>query len=147
MGGLQSALLELEANTSFANDLVYDTAALDSDFSTSPGAPAYWDENLPQFVKDKPLAFAPGDLTQADLLTSIGPVLTARSDTFVIRSYGSSGENANNDSNMKAFVEMLVQRLPDPVEAESEDEPYVTSGPFGRKFQIVGMRYLQETEL
>src|SRR5690606_12898031 len=33
-------------------------------------------------------AFAPGYLTQADLLSALGPVLSARSDTFRIRTYG-----------------------------------------------------------
>ena len=42
---------------------------------------------------------APGVITQADLLTAIAPVLTARGDTFRIRAYGEAGpaERAQGD--------------------------------------------------
>ena len=52
---------------------------------------------------------APGIITQMDVLNSIGPNLTARSDTFVIRAYGEALDDAGNVIG-KAWVEVVVQR-------------------------------------
>jgi hypothetical protein len=52
---------------------------------------------------------APGIVTQMDVLNSIGPNLTARSDTFVVRAYGESLDDAGNVIG-KAWVEVVVQR-------------------------------------
>lgn len=143
MGSIQAALLLMEQNTTFENDLVDDIGEVF--FAPGEDAPRYWDQNLPPFAKEKPLAFAPGDLTQADVLTSIGPVLASRSDTFVIRSYGEAGVAAPANENTRAWVEMLVQRVPEALEADPLD-PY-TTGPFGRKFKILNMRYLDSSDL
>ncbi len=52
---------------------------------------------------------APGIVTQMDVLNSIGPNLTARSDTFVVRAYGEALDDAGNVIG-KAWVEVIVQR-------------------------------------
>lgn len=52
---------------------------------------------------------APGIVTQMDVLNSIGPNLTARSDTFVVRAYGEALDDAGNVIG-KAWVEVVVQR-------------------------------------
>jgi hypothetical protein len=52
---------------------------------------------------------APGIVTQMDVLNSIGPNLTARSDTFVVRAYGEARDEAGNIIG-KAWVEVVVQR-------------------------------------
>jgi hypothetical protein len=52
---------------------------------------------------------APGIVTQMDVLNSIGPNLTARSDTFVIRAYGEALDNSGNSIG-KAWIEVVVQR-------------------------------------
>jgi hypothetical protein len=52
---------------------------------------------------------APGIVTQMDVLNSIGPNLTARSDTFVVRAYGEAHDDAGNVIG-KAWVEVVVQR-------------------------------------
>lgn len=52
---------------------------------------------------------APGIISQIDVLNSIGPSLTARSDTFVVRAYGEALDNAGNAIG-KAWVEVVVQR-------------------------------------
>ena len=44
-----------------------------------------------------------------DVLNSIGPNLTARSDTFVVRAYGEALDDAGNVIG-KAWVEVVVQR-------------------------------------
>jgi len=55
---------------------------------------------------------APGLVTQMDVLNSIGPNLTARSDTFVIRAYGEALDNSGNSIG-KAWIEVVVQRSAD----------------------------------
>lgn len=70
---------------------------------------------------------APGYLTQADVLQAIGPQLTARGDTFVIRVYGE--KKADNGRVLAtAWAEAVVQRLPDYVDAAPIDDFSGNSG-------------------
>jgi hypothetical protein len=66
---------------------------------------------------------APGIVTQMDVLNSIGPNLTARSDTFVIRAYGEAYDN-NGQSIGKAWVEVVAQRSTDFI-ALANEEPNI----------------------
>jgi len=52
---------------------------------------------------------------QGDVLQSIGSVLTARSDTFVIRTYGEVLNPLDSTAApiSRAWCEAVVQRLPD----------------------------------
>ncbi len=52
---------------------------------------------------------APQIVTQMDVLNSVGPNLTPRSDTFTIRAYGEALDNAGNTIG-RAWVEVVVQR-------------------------------------
>ena len=52
---------------------------------------------------------APGIVTQMDVLNSVGPNLTPRSDTFVVRAFGEALDNAGASIG-KAWVEIVVQR-------------------------------------
>ena len=52
---------------------------------------------------------APGIVTQMDVLNSVGPNLTARSDTFVVRAYGEAHDDSGNVIG-KAWIEVVVQR-------------------------------------
>jgi len=52
---------------------------------------------------------APGIVTQMDVLNSVGPNLTARSDTFVVRAYGEAHDDTGNVIG-KAWIEVVVQR-------------------------------------
>ena len=51
---------------------------------------------------------------QADLLSPLAPVTSARSDTFTIRVLGESG----SQNMAKAWIELVVQRTPDYVKAD-----------------------------
>jgi hypothetical protein len=138
MGAIQAAIDE-------QNNSIQDLVETVGDVTFPSGeGPRYW-TNLPNSIRQKPLAFAPGDLTQADILTTIGPLLSARSDTFVIRSYGSILNGQSGKPQAQAWCEMLVQRKPTAVQPDSAD-PYAT-GPFGRSFHIVGFRYLDPNDL
>jgi hypothetical protein len=91
---------------------------------------------------------APGVISQADLLTAIAPVLTARGDTFRIRAYGEAGPA--NGPRITAWCEAVVQRVPEYLDAG--DKPWVTpSKPantrYGRRYEIVSFRWLSQSEI
>lgn len=93
----------------------------------------------------------PGWLTQADVLQAIGPVISARSDTFRIRSYGESLDAAGNVI-ARAWCEAIVQRTPDyvdptnPPEADYDSLNSVNLS-FGRRFEIISFRWLHPDEI
>ncbi len=93
----------------------------------------------------------PGYLTQADVLQSIAPAMTVRSDTFTIRGYGEARDKEGGIAAI-ARCEMIVQRVPEFV--DSTDPPHTpiaetkpANQTFGRKFTIVSFRYLDNSEV
>ena len=97
------------------------------------------------------LTGSPASLTQADVLQKLGPVLTARDDTFVIRTCGQSLSNTGKVM-AQAWCEAIVQRLPEPINPDPATliEPDdVTNGPdrFGRRFVVRSFRWLQKEEI
>ncbi len=93
----------------------------------------------------------PGWLTQADVLQVIGSVLSARSDTFRIRSYGEALDGSGNIE-AKAWCEAIVQRNPDFVDASDAPETLPSelnpnNARFGRRFTIVSFRWLHPDEI
>jgi hypothetical protein len=91
-------------------------------------------------------------IDQADLLRNFAAQLTPRGDTFVIRAYGDSLD-ATGQVVARAWCEAHVQRLPEYLDAT--DEPQVRQADlqsavnrsFGRKFEIIGFRWLSQTEI
>ena len=85
--------------------------------------------------------FSPGFLTQADVLTAIGPMLAPRSDTFKIRArsqtYTELGELAGS-----AAVEAIVQRTPEAMNPTSNN-----LGSTERKFTLLSIRWLNADEI
>ena len=63
----------------------------------------------------------PDMILQSDLLAAIGPHLSARSDTFVIRAYGESRGGS-------AWCEITVQRTPDWVSPQAQDSLVALDG-------------------
>ena len=96
-------------------------------------------------------AFAPGFLTQADLLTALGPVLAARSDTFLVRAYGDVVNPATGDLEGRSWCEALVQRLPEYVNPADAPEVHPPAHPdnqrFGRRFVVVSFRWLDAKDI
>jgi type II secretory pathway pseudopilin PulG len=105
---------------------------------------------------------SPAHVRQADILTSIGSQLTARSDTFRIRAYGESLDR-NGKVLARAWCEAVVQRLPDYI--DPVDPPYAADPPapdpeprmvpeltsaanknMGRRIEIVSFRWLAPDE-
>lgn len=88
---------------------------------------------------------APGYLSQADILSAIGPFLTVRGDTFLIRSYGSVRNPNTNEVEAEAWLEVTVRRIPDYVD---NSDPYINSNPeFGRRFVVESIKWLNKEEL
>ena len=84
---------------------------------------------------------SPADLTQADILNKLAPVLQARSDTFKIRAYGDV-VSASGEVSAKALCELTVQRYPDPIVDPENPASRRNPGTLGRKFKIVSIQWL-----
>ena len=104
---------------------------------------------------------APNWLTQADVLQVIGPVLSARSDTFVIRAYGDAVDPTGTVT-ARAWCEAVIQRTPEPLDPDDSGvNPRLAgndgmpaqpggqskAGDFGRRFLMVSFRWLTPTEI
>lgn len=114
-------------------------------------------------------AHAPGYLTQADLLSRLGPALSARSDTFRVRVYGEAGNPAKDlgqGTKSRLRCEAVFQRLPEvavrekapPSSGGVSPPPTPPPPPPGttgenewtglrRQFVLIDFRWLPEDEL
>lgn len=136
-GALQTAIDESELN----QGAMYDT------FSTN-GYPSASRKNID--IPNTGVGI-PGYLTQADVLQSIAPVMSPRSDTFTIRGYGEATDAAGRVV-ASAWCEVVVQRTPeyvdpsDPTHEKPSDLTPVNAS-FGRQFRITSFRYLNPSEI
>jgi hypothetical protein len=102
-------------------------------------------------IKGSSLEGLPGMLSQADVLTSIGPFLTTRSDTFTITSYGEHKDPMNGDT-VRVLLEMTVQRMPDYVDSTDEApvlpaDATLLNQRLGRRYVVVGTRWLDPSHI
>jgi hypothetical protein len=93
-----------------------------------------------------------GYVTQADLLASLGPALSPRSDTFTIRALGEA-RDAGGVVRASAWCEAVVQRTGDYLDP-GDDAATITASlkrplnqRFGRRFEIVAFRWLAAEEV
>lgn len=93
-------------------------------------------------------------MTPADLLTVIGPAISARSDTFRIRTYGETLNPITQKTEGRAWCEAIVQRLPEYVNTDAdapEVEPVALASTenaqFGRKYKILSLRWLDASDI
>ena len=92
---------------------------------------------------------APAYLTQGDILQVIGPMLAARSDTFVVRAYGDACD-AKGRRISRAWCEAVVQRLPEPVKADQtglNPRNPGKAGDYGRRFVVTSFQWLKPDEI
>jgi hypothetical protein len=107
---------------------------------------------------------APTSLLQSDILEAIGPALSGRSDTFLIRAYGETTEAPGSISTKAGtWVEAVVQRTPEFVDPSQVPETEVhdpldvaknnvaklkmANCCLGRRFEIVSIRILSQKDL
>ena len=87
--------------------------------------------------------FSPGFLTQADIMTAIGPMLAPRSDTFKIRARCQTLSPFNSNEVIgDATIEAVVQRVPDPADPGDNINDSIN-----RKFKIMSVRWLTADEI
>jgi hypothetical protein len=168
-GALQAAIDATTSGTAAANsgtDTAYGTSGSNpfhmDDVPNYSDMSSVYDTELMQgysgsFDVDVPAgslsAFAPQFLTQADILSAIGAGLSARSDTFRIRSYGEVTDPFTGEPQARAWCEAIVQREPEYADASGnapEDTLTAlnaTNKSFGRKFKIVAFRWLSSEEI
>ncbi|MFK7912204.1 MAG: hypothetical protein AB8F34_16630, partial [Akkermansiaceae bacterium] len=95
---------------------------------------------------------APSVVKQGDILTPIAPVLSARSDSFIIRSYGEALDG-NGKVIAQAWCEAVLERQSDYLDTADSAEmlPAALSKAvnrnFGRQFKIISFRWLNPREV
>ncbi len=148
MGALQAAIEKAELNSSLTTALPLNNQYPLPDYNHPDHIPDA--TRMEQTLKPASKAWgAPAWLTQADVLQVLGPVLTARSDTFVIRAYGDAVDAAGKMT-ARAWCEAVVQRTPEPLDPdESGINPRLagTTGDLGRRFVITAFRWLSKDEI
>ncbi len=102
--------------------------------SVASGAEATYDRQDP--VGDAAVfpEYCPSFLTQADLLSTFAPLLSARSDSFVIRVRAEVSPAGGSGPAVAAGCEAWVQRLTEAVDPEVPEK--------GRRFKILSIRWL-----
>jgi len=95
--------------------------------------------------------YAPGFLSQADVLTKIGPSITVRGDTYTIRSYGDALDS-KGEIVARAWCEAVVQRSASPVGWDGTKDRLIqpqrpNETGFGRKFRIISFRWLNQKDV
>ena len=98
------------------------------------------------------IAGTPQWFSQADLLERVGPQLSARSDTFTVRTYGESLNPLTGVVQGRAWLEAIVQRetaYVNPVDHPALPISVVSadSQTFGRRFRVVSLRWLSPTDI
>jgi hypothetical protein len=148
MGALQAAIEAAGLNSSFESDF----ELLNENDLGSYSHPDHIAHpvRIAQSLKPSSKAWgAPGYLTQADVLQVVGPMLSARSDSFLIRTYGESVDGAGVVRG-RAWCEAVVQRTPDPIGPDASGinpEVDTNRGRWGRKFEIRSFRWLSPSEV
>jgi len=107
---------------------------------------------LPDTVDPRLDGLSPSYLTQADVLTSLAPALSARGDTFIVRAYGEFTNSVTGEAFSEKWVEAIVQRVPDfinPVDPPEtvQNSLSATNQRFGRRFKILSYRWLQPDQI
>lgn len=146
MGALQAAIDKAGLNSGLVSSFPLDNSKALPNYSHPDHIPDA--TRIEQTLKPDSKAWgAPAYLTQADLLQVLGPTLAARSDTFVIRAYGDS---TSETGTTRAWCEAVVQRTPQPLDADASGlNPKLAGKPgdYGRRFEITSFRWLSPKEI
>ena len=159
-GALQAALDKTQNFEYYAIDPTYavDTVEAGKSYEYADGGSAHVGSGIiansaTESTPAAAIAGIPGWVLQGDLLQSLGPAMSVRSDTFTIRSYGNSTEAINNRKTSESYYELVVQRMPEYVDGTSNTPEVVgsslslTNQAFGRRYIIVSQRHLATNQL
>ncbi len=166
MGTIQAAI---EATASSSSPVNSATAV---PYTNLVPAPPSWQGSMNPFKgggstpvapRSARAAYAPQYLTQADVLSTVGSGLSARSDTFIIRTYGEVLDAVNSTAsapviNGRAWCEAVVQRLPDFTDlsdpallangnATVPSVTNTTNKSFGRRYKVISFRWLTPNDI
>jgi len=122
---------------------------------------AKWTFRAPKNGAGSAASTALGFLLQGDVLQQIGPQLSARSDTFTIRTYGEVVNPLDSTQvTGRAWCEAVVQRVPDFVDqtdpaltastlgsATPLASVNATNATYGRRFKVVSFRWLTPNDI
>lgn len=153
MGALQAALDNASGNINSGSDF--------TGFYANPAAASPNGKNLDTtaafvapgaadaVMEGEQMTSYPGWVNQADILQHLGPYITARSDTFTIRSYGNSYNELQGQVESESWCEIQVQRIPDPVVDATDPREFAepTASDFGRKYKIISFRWLNKDDV
>jgi hypothetical protein len=110
-GALQSAIDSTTINTSNIPLSSGMTTGTECEiFSLAPFAPQTF---VPGTLPANTLIGIPGWLMQQDVVQCFSPVMTVRSDTFVVRCYGEADNQRTGATEGRAWCEAVIQRYPD----------------------------------
>ena len=148
-GPLQAAIDDTDINSNFPVSISNTSGNPVSPLV--PTAPSY---NFPAHLPPHGLEGIAGWLLQSDVLQTLAPAITARSDTFRIRTYGETRNPATGDVTGRAWCEATVQRLPDYVSPDADDAvrsvtalSHTDNQRFGRRFAVVDFRWLTPEDI
>lgn len=151
-GTIQRALDKIAEGGSSASNPYAELMALGEVVTSEP--PGVTDYGFPEAALGSTLFGVPGWLRQADVLRPLAPVISARDDTFTIRAYGDSRDRSGSIV-AQAWCEVVVQRTANYI--DEADSPQVVpfsnemtseaNRRFGRRYQLVSFRWLNEEEV
>ncbi|MEI6604690.1 MAG: hypothetical protein WCP35_05230 [Verrucomicrobiota bacterium] len=148
MGALQAAIEAAELNARFKAAYPLDNSRSLPDYQHPDNIRDA--TRLEQTLKpDSKVWGIPGYLTQGDLLQVLGPMLNARSDTFIIRAYGDAAD-ASGKIQARAWCEAVVQRCPEPLAPDASAINSDKAGKptdMGRRFVLKSFRWLCPEEV
>jgi len=162
-GALQTAIDRAGLNQSYFTAQVT-RQQLDNATTLGAAAGMNWSYPYPDNLVGDIAAAAPGYLTQADILQALAPHLVTRSDTYKIRAYGDVVNPISGRVEARAWVEVIVQRMPDYVNYPNPGEdpknyvpdPAWTQTPnlrnisnrtYGRQWRVIRVRWLSPEEV
>ena len=82
-------------------------------------------------------------LSQADVMTALAPITTARGDTFTIRAFGEAALDISSERVATALCEARVQRIPITVDPSDILKTPDSDG-FGRRFIFTSIQWVDD---
>jgi hypothetical protein len=168
-GAIQEAIEQAGINGDQAEGIRFNTSETIPNYSNFPSdfpyaGPVPYDTPAPYVGNRNNATGVPLEINQANILLPIAAKLSARSDTFKIRAYGEVVSTGGDV--VKAMCEAAVQRVPEYLDTETnpdynqpwdeyDTDPATPANEnlnpinqaFGRKFEIIHIRWLDQAEI